>query len=113
MQRRADYPNVTVLTGEWTALCAYGPFDLLVLDGGGTGKGNAGKAAPQQWLRPGGALVVDDFSPAMTWPPVHDGKPDTERMAWLADPELTAAEVQLAPDLVSVVGMYRPGRVSI
>ena len=34
----ADLPNVTVLHGDWRLIERYGPFDLLVLDGGGGGK---------------------------------------------------------------------------
>jgi hypothetical protein len=34
----ADRANVRVLHGDWTALREHGPFDLLVLDGGGKGK---------------------------------------------------------------------------
>src|SRR5919109_2277186 len=29
----AALPNVTVLHGDWRVLAAYGPFDLLILDG--------------------------------------------------------------------------------
>jgi len=34
----ADHPQVRVLQGDWTQLREHGPFDLLVLDGGGKGK---------------------------------------------------------------------------
>jgi len=34
----ADDPRVTVRTGDWRDLAGDGPFDLLVLDGGGQGK---------------------------------------------------------------------------
>ena len=33
----ADQANVTVVNADWTTLIASGPFDLLVLDGGGSG----------------------------------------------------------------------------
>jgi hypothetical protein len=35
----AERPEVTVLRGDWRGIEEYGPFDLLVLDGGGQGKG--------------------------------------------------------------------------
>ena len=34
----AALPNVQVLHGDWRMIAGYGPFDLLVLDGGGGGK---------------------------------------------------------------------------
>jgi hypothetical protein len=33
-----EYEQVQVLSGDWRLLLAHGPFDLLVLDGGGNGK---------------------------------------------------------------------------
>jgi predicted O-methyltransferase YrrM len=35
----AALPNVTVLHGDWRLIIEYGPFDLLVLDGGGAANG--------------------------------------------------------------------------
>ena len=35
----AGDPRVEVLTGDWRELAGRAPFDLLVLDGGGQGKG--------------------------------------------------------------------------
>jgi predicted O-methyltransferase YrrM len=58
----AHQANVTVVCGDWTLLEQYGPFDLLVLDGGGNGR--EGRAAdPAEFLRRGGTVVVDDFTP--------------------------------------------------
>ncbi len=91
----ADRPGVTVLTGDWRRIEEYGPFDLLVLDGGGQGKA---------LLVPGGTVVVDDFTPATGWPPLHEGVPDAARLHWLEHPALRAAELRLAPDLSAVVG---------
>ena len=45
--------NVTVLTGDWRVLADHGPFDLLVLDGGGTGKEGEPAADPELLLAPG------------------------------------------------------------
>lgn len=36
-----DFPNVRVVEGTWQRLRGHGPFDLPVLDGGGTGKDRA------------------------------------------------------------------------
>ncbi|UWE08959.1 O-methyltransferase [Actinacidiphila bryophytorum] len=90
---------VTVRHADWTAIADDGPFDLLVLDGGGQGKGDGPAADPVALLRPGGVLVIDDFTPARGAPPVHQGAPDTARLHWLEHPALRTVEVPLAPDL--------------
>jgi predicted O-methyltransferase YrrM len=101
-----DYPNVTVRCGDWTLLEQHGPFDLLVLDGGGNGKSGA-SADPAALLCPGGTVVIDDFSPCDDWPPMHEGSLDQPRLHWLQHPEIRAVEVRLAPDLVTVLGTRR------
>jgi predicted O-methyltransferase YrrM len=104
----ADDPRVAVHTGDWTALAEHGPFDLLVLDGGGQGKADEPPLAPERWLRPGGLLVIDDFTPANGWPPTHRGAPDAARLHWLTHPRLLATEVRVAPDSATVLAVY-PG----
>lgn len=92
-------PQVTVEHGDWTAIAAHGPFDLLVLDGGGQGKAGDAAADPVRLLRPGGMAVIDDFTPADSWPPLFDGRPDEARLHWLEHPGLRTVEVPLSPDL--------------
>jgi predicted O-methyltransferase YrrM len=92
-------PWVTVRHTDWTAIGEDGPFDLLVLDGGGQGKGDGPAADPVALLRPGGVLVIDDFTPSRGGPPTHQGAPDTARLHWLEHPALRTVEVPLAPDL--------------
>lgn len=102
----ADIPNITVLTADWSALTEHGPFDLLVLDGGGHGKwGDPIDVATV--LAPGGVVVVDDLQPADSWPPNYQGSPDSARLHWLQHRDLTATEIRLAPDLAAVVGTRR------
>ncbi|MEV6212730.1 class I SAM-dependent methyltransferase [Kitasatospora sp. NPDC051914] len=102
----ADAPHVRVLTADWTELYVHGPYDLLVLDGGGQGKGGPA-ADPEELLTPGGVLVVDDFTPADSWPPLFDGRPDEARLHWLQHPALRAVDLPLAADLSSVVAVRR------
>jgi predicted O-methyltransferase YrrM len=67
--------HVTVLQGDWTRLREFGPFDLLVLDGGGKGKDRAVDTPidpTDGWLKVGGTVVLDDFLPA--------GQPGAENM---------------------------------
>jgi predicted O-methyltransferase YrrM len=102
-------PEVAVECGDWTAIAGHGPFDLLVLDGGGQGKDGDGVADPVALLRPGGLLVVDDFTPADTYPPMYQGRPDRARLHWLEHPALHTVEIPLAEDLAVLLGTRRPG----
>ncbi|MGY4921091.1 class I SAM-dependent methyltransferase [Streptomyces sp. 900105755] len=103
-----DRPDVTVACGDWREIAAYGPFELLVLDGGGQGKVSGDPAADvERLLVPGGTVVVDDFTPADRWPPRFGGDVDRARLHWLEHPALRSTEVRLAPDLSAVVGTRR------
>ncbi len=98
--------GAVVIEGDYSALRAAGPFDLLVLDGGGQGKTGDEPIEPHEWLRPGGLLVIDDFTPLTSWPPTYDGRPDAARLHWLEHRELSAAEVRVAPDAATIVATY-------
>lgn len=113
----AGRPDVSVLTGDWRALRDYGPFDLLALDGGGQGKGGdpaAQAADPAGWLKTGGLVVLDDFSPLTQWPPLFEGEVDAARLHWLDHPRLRATQVNLTPEAATLLGTYlgEPGPVS-
>ena len=101
-----DVPAVRVRTGDWRELQAFGPFDLLVLDGGGQGKRDDPPLDPAAWLRPGGLLVIDDFTPLTTWPPTYAGRVDTARQHWLDHPRLRAAQVDITPASSTVLATY-------
>lgn len=103
-----DYPNVTVVHGDWQELERYGPFDLLVIDGGGSGKKGEAPFDPVKWLTPTGAFVIDDFTPVEAWPPQHDGGVDSIRLYWLKHPELLTTEIRTSPLHSAVVGNRRP-----
>lgn len=103
----ADQSRVEVVCGDWTELYRREPFDLLILDGGGQRKDAGPAADPERLLAPGGTVVVDDFTPATGWPPLHEGRPDSARLHWLEHPALRAVEIRLAPDLSAVVATLR------
>lgn len=100
----AHHANVRIDIGNWVQLLDHGPFDLLVLDGGGAGKTDE-PVDVHVALKIGGMLVVDDFTPFTVWPPTHDGDRDQARLHWLDHPCLIATEIRLAPDLSTVVAV--------
>jgi predicted O-methyltransferase YrrM len=103
----AGVPAVTVLHGDWSQLYDAGPFALLSLDGGGQGKGGDAPVSPRQWVRPGGTLVMDDFTPMASWPPLHQGRPDAARLHWLQHPHLLAAEITTEPGAAAIVATVK------
>ncbi|MFJ1751875.1 O-methyltransferase [Kitasatospora sp. NPDC088134] len=103
----AGVPDLEIVHGDWTRLHAHGPFDLLVLDGGGNAK-RSDPADPDLLLTPVGTLVVDDLTPLTAWPPTHAGRPDTARTHWFDHPSLLTTEVRLAPDLATLLATRRP-----
>ncbi|MFF9451777.1 O-methyltransferase [Streptomyces flaveolus] len=107
----ADRPGVEVLTGDRTRIGERGPYDLLVLDGGGRGTSEHDPAADVgRLLARGGTVVLDDFTPATEGPPTHEGRVDRARLRRLAHPALHTVQMPLAPDLAALVGTpRRPG----
>jgi len=96
----AGHDNVQVIDGDWKDLRSFGPFDLLVLDGGGKGKEPAVDPPldpSDGWLAVGGTIVLDDFTPG-------DDAHDEAREYWLHHPRLQAVEVLLTPTLSTLVG---------
>lgn len=111
-----DCPNVMVLEADWRELIAWGPFDLLVLDGGGGGKQvEAAFADPDVLLTPAGTVVLDDMHPpfdgALTSGTARSGDGrDLERCRrhWFGHPGLLASELRLHP-LMSTIVATRKG----
>jgi predicted O-methyltransferase YrrM len=101
----ADQPNVRILAGNWTELREHGPFDLLVLDGGGKGKEPADDPPldpTEGWLAVGGTIVLDDFIP---FDQPGASAHDHARRYWLGHPALQATELRLSPTLATLVGV--------
>jgi predicted O-methyltransferase YrrM len=106
----AGQPHVTVIQGDWTEIARAAPYDLLALDGGGQGKTSGSAADPEVLLRPGGTLVIDDLTPASSWPPRFEGRPDPCWAHWHAHPAVDATQFRLAPDLAAMIVTRRfPG----
>jgi predicted O-methyltransferase YrrM len=104
----ASWPNVTIINDDWSAILRHAPFDLLVLDGGGSGKHPADAPVdPEVTLKPFGALVIDDFTPIAGWPPQHGGVPDSARLHWLMHRDLLSTEIVLCPEMSTIVALRR------
>jgi predicted O-methyltransferase YrrM len=91
-----DDPQVEVLSADWSTLLDKGPFSLLFLDSGEPAA--VGVDAIADLVEEGGIVVLDDFTPSETWPPIAYGRVDTLREAWLTDERFTTVEVMVASD---------------
>lgn len=100
-----DDPQVEVLAADWSTLGGKGPFSLLFLDSGDPTSVRVDEIA--DLVEPGGIVVLDDFMPCESWPPITYGRVDTLREEWLSDERFTAVEVMVAADASAVVATRR------
>lgn len=101
----ADDPQVEVVAADWSTLKERGPFSLLFLDAREPKDSGADTVA--DLVEPGGVVVLDDFTPCASWPPVYGGRVDSLREQWLVDDRFTAAEVMVAPDTAVILATRR------
>ncbi|GAB2765790.1 class I SAM-dependent methyltransferase [Nocardioides salsibiostraticola] len=100
-----DDPQVEVLAADWSTLMDKGPFALLFLDSGEPGAVEVDKVA--DLVEAGGIVVLDDFTPCESWPPISYGRVDTLREQWLSDERFTSVEVMVASDASTLVATKR------
>jgi len=97
--------DIDVMHADWTSLADHGPFSLIFLDAG------SAKTWPRDeivdLLEPGGMLVLDDFVPCPTWPPLVGGRVDVLRQDWLADDRFVSVDVLVAEDTSVIVAVKR------
>jgi predicted O-methyltransferase YrrM len=101
----ADDPQVEVLAADWSTLLHKGPYSLLFLDA--SSPEHAGVDAVADLVEQGGIVVLDDFEPCESWPPIAGGRVDVLRETWLSDERFTAVEVMVAPDASAVIATRR------
>jgi predicted O-methyltransferase YrrM len=100
-----DDAQVEVLAADWSTLADKGPFSLLFLDSGDPSSVRVDAIA--DLVEPGGLVVLDDFTPCESWPPIAHHRVDTLREEWLTDDRFTAVEVMIAPDASAVIATRR------
>ena len=100
-----DDACVEVLAADWNVLRDRGPFSLLFLDSGTPSE--VGVDQVVDLVEPGGIVVLDDFAPCESWPPITYGRVDTLREQWLTDDRFTAVEVMVAADASAVIATRR------
>jgi predicted O-methyltransferase YrrM len=98
--------RVEVRAADWSTLRDRAPFSLLFLDT--TEPKRAGVDAVADLMEPGGIVVLDDFTPCNSWPPVYDGRVDSLREEWLVDDRFIAAEVMVAADASVIIATRKP-----
>ncbi|WP_020574775.1 O-methyltransferase [Actinopolymorpha alba] len=97
--------TVSVLEADWKDLAPEAPFSLLFLD-----VREAKRAGPDMaadLVEPGGFVVLDDFTPCATWPPMYQGRVDTVRQQWLTDSRFSTVEVMVASDASVLIATRR------
>jgi predicted O-methyltransferase YrrM len=97
--------QVEVLAADWSTLNDRGPFSLLFLDS--REPDDSGPDSVADLVEPGGMVVLDDFVPCESWPPVHGGRVDIFRERWLTDDRFTSVEVLVASDASVLIATRR------
>jgi predicted O-methyltransferase YrrM len=100
-----DDDAVEVVAADWSDLRDRGPFSLLFLDA--REPKDSGADAIVDLVEPGGVVVLDDFTPCESWPPVYGGRVDVLREQWLTDERFTTVEVMVAPDTSVLIATKR------
>jgi predicted O-methyltransferase YrrM len=97
--------DIDVMHADWTSLTEHAPFSLIFLDA------QSAKAWPREeiidLMESGGMIVLDDFTPCATWPPLDRGRVDTLRQDWLSDERFTTVDVMVAEDTSVIIGVKR------
>jgi len=97
--------NIEVIHADWTTLAEHAPFSLLFLDAG------SAKNAPREeviaLVEPGGIVVLDDFVPTASWPPLAGGRVDLVRQEWLSDERFASVDLMVADDTAVIIAVRR------
>nr|WP_239580120.1 class I SAM-dependent methyltransferase [Microlunatus panaciterrae] len=99
------HDDIDVMHADWTSLAEHAPFSLLFLDAG------SAKGAPREdiieLVEEGGMIVLDDFTPCPSWPPLDQGRVDRVRQEWLSDERFVSVDVMVAEDTSVIIAVRR------
>lgn len=95
--------DIDVLHADWASLASEAPFSLVFLDAGSAR--TAAREEIVELVEPGGMVVLDDFTPCPTWPPLQHGRVDVLRQQWLSDDRFTSVEVLVADDTSVIIAV--------
>jgi predicted O-methyltransferase YrrM len=97
--------DIDVMHADWSSLTEHGPFSLIFLDA------TSAKGWPREeivdLIEEGGMIVLDDFTPCPTWPPLVRGRVDTQRLDWLSDERFTSVDVMVAEDTSVLIAVKK------
>ena len=93
-----------MVSADWSTLLDRGPFSLLFLD---AREPKTSGADAIDLVEPGGIVVLDDFTPCSSWPPIYEGRVDVLREQWLTDERFTTVEVMVASDASVLIATKR------
>jgi predicted O-methyltransferase YrrM len=99
------HDDIDVIHADWTNLAEHAPFSLIFLDAG-----SARTAAREDIIdlvTEGGMIVLDDFTPCPSWPPLSGGRVDTLRQEWLSDERFVSVDVMVAGDTSVIIAVRR------
>ncbi len=95
--------DIDVLHADWASLASEAPFSLVFLDAGSARTSEREEIV--ELVEPGGMVVLDDFTPCATWPPLQHGRVDVLRQQWLGDERFTSVDVMVASDASVVIAV--------
>jgi predicted O-methyltransferase YrrM len=97
--------DIDVMHADWSSLAEHAPFSLIFMDAA------SAKTWPREeivaLLDVGGMIVLDDFTPCPTWPPLEGGRVDTLRLDWLSDDRFTSVDVLVAEDTSVIIAVKK------
>ena len=97
--------DIDVMHADWASLAEQAPFALVFLDAA------SAKSSAREHLielvEPGGMIVIDDFTPCATWPPLTHGRVDNLRLEWLSDDRFTSVDVMVADDTSVIIAVKK------
>ena len=97
--------DIDVMHADWSRLIEHGPFSLIFMDAA------SAKSWPREevveLLDSGGMIVLDDFVPCATWPPLTGGRVDALRLDWLADDRFSSVDVMVAEDTSVLIAVKK------